>query len=116
MPIRCLLINNVSRLPSSKMDFPILQFFYASAYCTQSMDIDFVIDSATTEHFVNDINLFTNFQKLSSSASMAEGTTNILGKGDVSLEIMDNSGKVSLLLESVLYAPQMVRNLISKKI
>ncbi|GBL72856.1 Retrovirus-related Pol polyprotein from transposon RE1 [Araneus ventricosus] len=29
--------------------------------------------------------------KLSSSASMAEGTTNILGKGDVRLEIMDNS-------------------------
>ncbi|GBN22002.1 Retrovirus-related Pol polyprotein from transposon TNT 1-94 [Araneus ventricosus] len=87
--------------------------FYASAYCTQSMDIEFVIDSAATEHFVNDINLFTNFQKLSSSASMAEGTTNILGKGDVSLEIMDNSGKVSLLLKNVLYAPQMVRNLIS---
>ncbi|GBN10258.1 Retrovirus-related Pol polyprotein from transposon TNT 1-94 [Araneus ventricosus] len=65
--------------------------FYASAYCTQSMDIEFVIDSAVTEHFVNDINLFTNFQKLSSSVSMAEGTTNILGKGDVSLEIMDNS-------------------------
>ncbi|GBN17797.1 Retrovirus-related Pol polyprotein from transposon TNT 1-94 [Araneus ventricosus] len=68
--------------------------FYASAYCTQSMDIEFVIDSAATEHFVNDINLFTNFQKLSSSASMAEGTTNILGKGDVSLEIMDNSANV----------------------
>ncbi|GBO17417.1 Retrovirus-related Pol polyprotein from transposon TNT 1-94 [Araneus ventricosus] len=39
--------------------------------------------------------------KLSSSASMAEGTTNIRGKGDVSLEIMDNSG-VSLLLKNVL--------------
>ncbi|GBM75436.1 hypothetical protein AVEN_188790-1 [Araneus ventricosus] len=65
--------------------------FYASAYCTQSMDIEFVIDSAATEHFVNDINLFTNFQKFSSSASMAEGTTNILGKGDVNLEIVDNS-------------------------
>ncbi|GBM24389.1 Retrovirus-related Pol polyprotein from transposon TNT 1-94 [Araneus ventricosus] len=64
---------------------------YASAYCTQSMDTEFVIDSAATEHFVNDINLFTNFQKLSSSASIAEGTTNILGKGDVNLEIMDNS-------------------------
>ncbi|GBM78871.1 Retrovirus-related Pol polyprotein from transposon TNT 1-94 [Araneus ventricosus] len=64
---------------------------YASVYWTQSMDIEFVIDSVATEHFVNNTNLFINFQKLSSSASVAEGTTNILGKGDVNLEIMDNS-------------------------
>ncbi|GBN20042.1 hypothetical protein AVEN_81190-1 [Araneus ventricosus] len=86
---------------------------YASTYWTQSMNIEFVVDSAATEHFVNDLNLFTNFQKLYSSASRAEGTTNILGKGDVNLEIMDNSSKVSLLLKNVLYAPQMIRNLIS---
>ncbi|GBL76166.1 hypothetical protein AVEN_207200-1 [Araneus ventricosus] len=73
---------------------------YASAYWTQFMDIEFVIDSAATEHFVNDINVFTNFQKLSSSANIAEGTINILGKGDDNLEIMDNSGKVSLLLKT----------------
>ncbi|GBN53751.1 hypothetical protein AVEN_150631-1 [Araneus ventricosus] len=52
---------------------------HASAYYTQSMDIEFVIDSVANEHFVNDTNLFTNFQKLSSSESIAEGTTNILG-------------------------------------
>ncbi|GBO43248.1 Retrovirus-related Pol polyprotein from transposon TNT 1-94 [Araneus ventricosus] len=63
--------------------------------------------------FKNANKMPTHHNKLSSSASMAEGTTNILGKGDVSLEIMDNSGKVSLLLKNVLYAPQMVRNLIS---
>ncbi|GBL74180.1 hypothetical protein AVEN_234958-1 [Araneus ventricosus] len=86
---------------------------HASAYWTQSMDIEFVMDSVATQHFVNDSNLFINFLKLSSSASIAEGTTNILGIDDVNLEIMDNSDKVSLLFKNVLYAPQMVRNLIS---
>ncbi|GBN81849.1 hypothetical protein AVEN_56847-1 [Araneus ventricosus] len=89
MPIRCLLINNVPTFKQDGLSNPAV--LYAYAYCTQSMDMEFVIDSAATEHFVNDINLFTNFQKLSSSASMTEGTTNILGKGDVNLEIMDNS-------------------------
>ncbi|GBO21353.1 hypothetical protein AVEN_130253-1 [Araneus ventricosus] len=50
------------------------------------MDTEFVIDSVAT----------------------AEGTTNILGIGDVNLEIMDDSDKVSLLFKNVLYAPQMI--------
>ncbi|GBN91426.1 hypothetical protein AVEN_90299-1 [Araneus ventricosus] len=104
MPIRC-----QQRKPPTfkKGEHSNPAALYASLYWTQSMDIEFVIDSVATEHFVNDINLFIKFQKLSSSASVAEGTTNILGKGDVNLEIMDNSGKASLLLKNVLYAPQM---------
>ncbi|GBN75341.1 hypothetical protein AVEN_2662-1 [Araneus ventricosus] len=49
---------------------------YASVYWTQSMDIEFVIDSVATEHFVNDINLFINFQKLSSSANVEDISDN----------------------------------------
>ncbi|GBM12561.1 hypothetical protein AVEN_188722-1 [Araneus ventricosus] len=80
-------IHQQHKPPTFKQDgLSNLAVFYA-----QSVDIEFVIDSAAMEHFVNDINLFTNFQKLSSSASMAEGTTNMLGKGNVNLEIMDNS-------------------------
>nr|GBM79443.1 hypothetical protein AVEN_95697-1 [Araneus ventricosus] len=88
MPIRC-----QQRKPPTfkKGEHSNPAALYASVYWTQSMDIEFVIDSVATEHFVNNTNLFINFQKLSSSASVAEGTTNILGKGDVNLEIMDNS-------------------------
>jgi len=93
--------------------------FIASAMMTQSETesmVHFVIDTAASDHFANDKNLFCEFHLLEDSANLAEGVTKICGIGNIKVNVHQSGGKTFLMLKNVLYAPNMSRNLISGRL
>lgn len=63
---------------------------------------------------MNDISVFTNFvEQPKAGALVAEGTSKVLGYGQIDLTIWTQDGTRHLTLKKVYYAPNMRRNLIS---
>ena len=89
------------------------QAYFAAALLSENDNLEFVLDSAATDHFCSNKDAFQNFQDVNSAATIAEGTTKILGTGDIILEVHSGTVVRTLTLTKVYYAPDMNRNLIS---
>lgn len=91
--------------------------FFSSAMISGQTQSDWILDTAATDHFCNDQSFFTDFHPMTNSqATIAEGTTEICGIGNINLSINDKNCKVSLPLRNVYFVPGMSRNLISGRL
>lgn len=111
------LIKNCRVKPKSKKRYHQSskgrQAHFAAAMMSEHTSLEFVLDSAATDHFSNNKKVFQNFRSLKTKAAIACGSTDILGIGDI--QLVFNTGTVikTLLLKDVFFAPKMTRNLIS---
>lgn len=85
--------NKLNSKPACRDD---KQVHFAAALMSENPDVEFVLDSAATHHFCADRQMFQNIKNYHGTAATAEGTTKILGVGDIVLEI--NSGTVTRTL------------------
>jgi hypothetical protein len=75
---------------------------------------DWYIDSAATDHICNQKSLFKRLQPVQNmKVSMGEGSSPILGIGEVTFKVKENGRVEQVTLLNVLYIPTFSKNLIS---
>jgi hypothetical protein len=77
--------------------------------------LNYYIDSGSTQHFCNDINVFTDYEDIDSyNVSVANGDiVKAIGKGKITIEIEYNGNSKVINLSNVQFTPEMTCNLIS---
>lgn len=77
---------------------------------TEDVCAEFLLDSVATDYFCNDKCLFSNFRCMSSKASIARGSNEIKGVGDISVEVKPCGTTKQVTFTNVYYVPLMIRN------
>lgn len=91
----------------------------AEVYVNQvkkSNKLEWLIDTAASNHFCNNLNLFSNYRpvnNMSMSLAANNSETPISGIGTVMFYVRDNGKKKKVVLNDVMYSPNLRRNLIS---
>lgn len=102
--------QNCSQARQRNSHIPIQAHFAAAM---MSENLEFVLDSATTDHFCKERTVFQEFREFKSQAVTAKGTAKIAGIGNIVLVINSGTVAFNLVLKNVYYVPDMCRNLIS---